>query len=137
MTLIIGGAYQGKLEYAIEKASEKITPHSDTNGNHEKKVFKCDVENPEMDISSDIINALHLMILAQMRNGQDSMEYLQGKLPSMKNKIVISDDISCGVVPIDPEMRQWREATGRCLSLLATNADEVIRVFCGIGSKIG
>ena len=123
MILVIGGAYQGKLDYVLE--------------NHPgKTVFQCDVENPGLDLSAGIINGLHLMILAQVRAGTDAIAYLQERLLELKSKVVICDDVSCGVVPIDPEMRRWRETTGRCLALLSKNADEVIRVFCGIGSRI-
>jgi len=123
MKLIIGGAYQGKLDYVMETHPGKT-------------VYQCDLENPGIDISKDIINSLHLMILAQIRIGNDTLTYINETLPELKDKIIICDDISCGVVPIDSETRQWRETTGRCLTLLSKNADEVIRVFCGIGSKI-
>ena len=123
MILVIGGAYQGKLAYVTEN-------HPD------KRIFHCDIENTEMDLSADIINSIHLMVLAQIRAGIDTLSYLHGKLPQIKGKIIICDDISCGVVPIDQETRQWRETVGRCLALLSKNADEVIRVFCEIGSFI-
>jgi adenosyl cobinamide kinase/adenosyl cobinamide phosphate guanylyltransferase len=123
MILIIGGAYQGKLDYASDKYPGR-------------SVFQCDIENPQMDLSADIINGLHLLVLAQIRKEMDAQLYLKERLPMLKGKIIICDDISCGVVPVDCEMRVWRETTGRCLNMLSNNADEVIRVFCGIGSKI-
>jgi len=123
MILVVGGAYQGKLEYVMENYPGK-------------KVFHCDAENPEIDLSADIINSIHLTALAQIRAGIDTLAYLREKLPEIKGKIVICDDISCGVVPIDPESRQWRETVGRSLGLLSKNADEVIRIYCGIGSKL-
>ena len=45
---------------------------------------------------------------------------------------VIFDDISCGIVPLEPFERQWREASGRLLSALARQADTVTRIFCGL-----
>ena len=123
MLLIIGGAYQGKLDYVKE-----VYP--------DKTVFHCGAENPDIDLSADIINALHLAALAQIRAGTDPVLYLNDKLPELDNKIIICDDISCGVVPMDAEARLWRESVGRCLNLLAKRADEVVRVFCGIGSRI-
>ena len=123
MVLIIGGAYQGKLAYV-----KNIHP--------DKTIFQCDTDIPSIDLSADIINSLHMMTLAQVRASQDSLAYLRSKLPQIKNKIIICDDIFCGVVPIDRETRKWRETTGQCLTLLSENADEVIRVFCGIGSRI-
>ncbi|HCC36246.1 MAG TPA: cobalamin biosynthesis protein CobU [Treponema sp.] len=123
MILVIGGAYQGKLDYVLEHYPGK-------------SVFRCGAENCDMDLSADIIDSLHLMLLAQTHAEKDTLEYLREKLPELKNKIIICDDISCGVVPVDCETRQWRENVGRGLALLSRNADEVIRVFCGIGSRI-
>jgi adenosyl cobinamide kinase/adenosyl cobinamide phosphate guanylyltransferase len=33
---------------------------------------------------------------------------------------------------VDPEMRAWREATGRMMNELCRHADRVVRLFCGI-----
>jgi adenosyl cobinamide kinase/adenosyl cobinamide phosphate guanylyltransferase len=66
----------------------------------------------------------------------DSIALFNELLPDLKNKIIICDDISSGVVPMGSEMRKWREVVGRVLALLSKNADEVVRVFCGIGSRI-
>ena len=123
MILIIGGAYQGKLDYVLEKYPGK-------------SVFQCSVEKPEIDLSGDIINSLHLMVLAQIRAGLDTLSFLRKILPKIKDKIIICDDISCGVVPVEHETRMWRETMGHSLTLLSKNSDEVVRVFCGIGSRI-
>ena len=123
MIVIIGGAHQGKLDYAKENYPCKT-------------IHQCDPENPEIDTTAEIINSLHLTILAQTRAGTDPLSYIQKNLPKLKEKILICDDISCGIVPIEQETRIWRENTGRVMALLSKNADEVIRVFCGIGSKI-
>ena len=48
------------------------------------------------------------------------------------DSVVICEDIFCGVVPVDPEMRAWREATGRMMNELCRHADRVVRLFCGI-----
>ncbi len=59
---------------------------------------------------------------------------------SMKNLlqgyILIGEDISQGLVPMDVEERNWREANGRLLIKLAGVAKEVYRVFVGIGKRI-
>ena len=39
--------------------------------------------------------------------------------------------ISAGVVPMEAEVRAWREAVGRMLNDLAPQAETVTRVFCG------
>ena len=53
-------------------------------------------------------------------------------LPELADSVVICEDIFCGVVPVDPEMRAWREATGRMMNELCRHADRVVRLFCGI-----
>ena len=125
MILIIGGAYQGKLDYAREQYPEAA-------------VIQCSDNEPDLELPQEscIINAFHLFILAQVKTGSDSMGYLERNMDVLRNKIIICDDISCGVVPISAEARIWRESTGRCLGLLSKNADTVIRLFCGIASII-
>ena len=46
------------------------------------------------------------------------------------------DEVGNGIVPIDFLEREYRERTGRILVKLANQADEVVRVICGIGQKI-
>ena len=50
----------------------------------------------------------------------------------LSEKILICEDISCGVVPMDAEAREWREAVGRMNAVLAAQADTVTRIFCGL-----
>lgn len=63
-------------------------------------------------------------------------DMLAARRDDLKDKIIIIDDISQGVVPMDKTLRAWREATGRAMLYLSEEADEVYRVFCGIGQKI-
>ena len=124
MILIIGGAYQGKLDYAFERYGKS------------KYIYECSQETIEINFSREIINSFHLLVLAQMRKGIDTVEFMHQNIDKLRNKIIISEDISCGVVPIDKEMRLWREALGHNLCYLSKESDEVIRVFYGIGTKI-
>ncbi len=54
----------------------------------------------------------------------------------MKDKIIICEDISRGLVPMDKLERAWRETNGRVVNAVAAEADEVYTVFCGIESRI-
>jgi len=125
MVLIIGGAYQGKLEYACERYPEA-------------PVIQCGERDPELELPDGdcIINAFHLFVLAQVRAEKNASDYLTRHMGVLRNKIIVCDDISCGIVPMSPEERQWRESVGRCLGLLSGNADSVIRLFCGIAGVI-
>jgi adenosyl cobinamide kinase/adenosyl cobinamide phosphate guanylyltransferase len=66
----------------------------------------------------------------------DVEKTVQGFIDSNKDSIVICNDISCGVVPVDPVLRKWREAVGKSMSALSQNSDEVIRLFCGIPTRV-
>jgi len=124
MKFIFGGAYQGKTEYALK--SDKTA----------KSVFVCAEETADIDFSCDVISAYHLFVLNQIRAGIDPIAYIEAHSGDFMGKIIICDDVSCGVVPMDRELRKWREALGRCMGLFTRQADEVIRVFCGIGMKL-
>jgi adenosyl cobinamide kinase/adenosyl cobinamide phosphate guanylyltransferase len=107
MKLIIGGAYQGKTQYARERY-------------------------PEI----EVITEFHLMILDMVKSGVDAVEKVKAALPEYADKVIICDDISCGVVPIDATARKWREDLGRVLAILSKESDEVVRLFCGIPTRL-
>lgn len=49
-----------------------------------------------------------------------------------KKEIVIATEIGGGLIPVEREAREKREAAGRLACLLAERADTVIRVCCGL-----
>jgi adenosyl cobinamide kinase/adenosyl cobinamide phosphate guanylyltransferase len=124
MILIFGGAYQGKLDYAQEVFGPGLT------------VSVCAEDVAEPDLNGAILSCYHLLVLAQLRKGIDPQAYIQAHEAVLREKIILCEDISCGVVPVDAEMRRWREAVGRCMGMLSRQAESVIRVFCGIGMKL-
>lgn len=123
MELIIGGAYQGKLEYAQEKLGA---------GAH----YECDIEKTDIDFSSGCVTHLERFVLACLRAGISPAEYMERAACKWESCILIADDISQGVVPMSAEMRAWREETGRLLNTLSRKAAHVHRVFLGIGQVI-
>lgn len=125
MILIFGGAYQGKLDYALNNYN--LT---------EKDVYHCDMETMVINFDKKIIADMEKFVLACVREDINAKECLEDNIERMRDKIIIFDDISQGVVPMDKIERAWREMTGRCMTYMGQEADEVIRVFCGIGSKV-
>ena len=109
MTLIIGGAYQGKRMYALETLG--CTPKA-------------------------LVEHVELKIRAMVEAGRDPETEIAALSEGWDDAIVLLEDIACGVVPLDATDRAWREAVGRCGAYLAARADKVIRVFCGIGTVI-
>ena len=50
--------------------------------------------------------------------------------------IIRYTEVGSGLVPVDEKERTARETAGRLSILLADEADEVYRVFCGIAKKL-
>lgn len=123
MKLIIGGAYQGKLDYAKEMFQIKA-------------VFTCREDLAELDFTADAIDGLQQFVLACVHQGIEAKEYLTAHRAQLEDKVIICTDISQGIVPIDAHQRAMREMTGRAMVYLAKEADQVIRVFCGLGQTI-
>lgn len=52
------------------------------------------------------------------------------------HRILVTDETGCGIVPMEPFERRYREETGRICCLAARDASQVWRVCCGIGQRI-
>lgn len=62
-----------------------------------------------------------------------SLQSFDSLLPALlSKKIVICNEVGCGVVPVDQTERAAREATGRLCVELAEKAEKVIRICCGL-----
>ena len=122
MELVTGGAFQGKLDYAIKEY-----------GFTDADVCEC-TDGAEPDFSAACIYHYERYVKYCLREGiaprTDFAE--SGAAP----KVIIMDDVFCGIVPADPELRAWRELCGRTITALAHNADKVTRLFCGIPKTI-
>lgn len=123
MKLIIGGAYQGKLDYAKEHFGVE-------------QVFTCSRELAELDFSKDAIYGLEDFVLACARSGVEAKDYLMENQEKLADQVIICTDVSQGIVPMEKELRDMREMTGRAMVWLAKEADRVVRVFCGLGQEI-
>jgi adenosyl cobinamide kinase/adenosyl cobinamide phosphate guanylyltransferase len=172
MKLIFGGAYQGKLDYALQlltQADDAATKGGapgtiDQSGAKGQActtgtlVYICpDIRScatPEeclaaLDPAGEIAKAekaaggtapgapliidhLERMVYALIDAGRDPVEYVKKNINLLRERIIIIEDISQGVVPIDTKERAWREANGRVMAYLAGEAETVTRVFCGI-----
>ncbi|MCL2498139.1 MAG: bifunctional adenosylcobinamide kinase/adenosylcobinamide-phosphate guanylyltransferase [Symbiobacteriaceae bacterium] len=125
MLLVVGGAYQGKLAYALSRLAV-----------NEDSIYHCTTESTQIPQNKLIIYNLHLWILALIQAEKNVGWEVQNLLNNSSHRIVICDDISGGVVPLEATERLWREEVGRSLILLAAHADEVVRLFCGIPTQL-
>lgn len=66
----------------------------------------------------------------------DPLAFAEDFFEKNADAVVVCDEIGCGVVPLSPEDRAWRENVGRAMCLLAQKSEQVTRVCCGLGVKI-
>ena len=118
MDLIIGGAYQGKTAYAKEKY--KLG---------EEDIFECTREG-KIDLSKRCLTHFEEYLMYAYKNGIS-------ELPTFReDAIILMNDIFCGVVPIEKDIRGWREHAGRAGSELTRRAEHVTRIFCGLSQEL-
>ena len=118
MILVFGGVHQGKLAYVQERFGLD-------------DIYRCqDTTMP----SGKVIYNFDQWILALVRANMKIP--LQEFIDANSDSIVICNDVSGGIVPIEEDLRKWREETGRAMAKLAQHSDEVIRLFCGIATHV-
>lgn len=123
MNLIIGGAYQGKLEFA--KTAYHYQPED---------IFTCC--GSEIDFSTGCIDHVEEFVFACVKEGKDPIAYFDAHREDWRDCTLICQDIFCGVVPLGADMRAWRQDTGRLCQYLSKEADHVSRIFCGLEQKL-
>lgn len=119
MILIIGGAYQGKLDHA--KSAYHLS---------DRDIFTC--TGAEIDFSKPCIDHIEEFVYAC----PDAVGYFRKHRQEWENSILICQDIFCGVVPMGADMRAWRQETGRLCQYLAGEATRVSRIFCGLEQRL-
>ena len=113
MILVVGGAGQGKLAWALKMTGRTV---DDVAG--------------EPEAGRSILTGL-----AQwLRETEDPMPALEKWLEACPQAVILCDEVGCGVVPMDRADRAWRERVGRTCCTLAERADCVVRLYCGIPS---
>ena len=123
MILVFGGAYNGKLSFVKEKFNIS-----------DKDIFTIndDLKVLSIDFSKKVINNFHKFMYKLSLEKIDAIDYIVKNQELFKDKIIVCDDISQGIVPLKKEDRFWRENTGRCLQYISSNSKAIYRVFCGI-----
>ena len=131
MKLVIGGRAQGKLNYVLQHMTDENYQIYDGVFPDEGELFNLTRKNEWL-----IVNRFHKWVNKELKENRNPEEELEAFLKKGVRFVVISDEIGNGIVPVDAFERDYRERTGRMLITLASQADEVVRVICGIGQKI-
>lgn len=122
MIFVFGGAYQGKTEYALREFGCETV---------------CDVsEAGEPDFTKDVITGIDGFAARLAAAREDPAAWFAARRDQWAEKVLIVTDISQGVVPVEQNLRAAREANGRLMLYLAAEAEQVHRVFCGIGKRL-
>ena len=123
MRMIIGGAFQGKMEYA-QKEYPGIR-WVDGAACSEEELLQCE----------GVYN-FHLYIRKSMEKYEEMRLFADRIIRENPQIVIITDEIGYGLVPIDAFERRYREETGRICTRLAAFSERVDRVVCGIGLPI-
>ncbi|MEG1002890.1 bifunctional adenosylcobinamide kinase/adenosylcobinamide-phosphate guanylyltransferase [Clostridium sp.] len=119
MKIYFGGAYNGKLSYVKNKFDIE-----------DSDIFYC--KDSEIDFSKKVISGIDRLIYFNAKNYNESTNYFEKNLHKFKDKIIICDEISSGIVPMKREERFWREETGKVMQLLTEESNYVCKIFFGI-----
>ena len=123
MRMIIGGAFQGKMEYA-QKEYPGIR-WGDGAACSEEELLQCEG-----------VYHFHLYIRKSMEKYEEMRLFADRIIRENPQIVIITDEIGYGLVPIDAFERRYREETGRICTRLAAFSERVDRVVCGIGLPI-
>jgi len=144
--LIIGGSEQGKLALASRQYKEQtgLPPEIFDAGLMSQNINERSAleELLMKSLNYEIIDHIHLLLRPlSMVCEQSEFEELtarwlnaliNGHTGKSQVQIIVLDDIGCGVVPLQPEDRIWRERCGRLYCRLTAQAEKVQRVWAGI-----
>lgn len=121
MIFITGGAAQGKRDYVSRRFG--LAPADILDGAH------CE---PAQVAGARCVIRYESLVRRLLIEGASPEAFTRSLIRTAPRLIVVQTEIGCGIVPLDPDDRTWREQAGRCGCLLAAAADEVVRLHCGI-----
>lgn len=144
MILIVGGACQGKTEYAwklaVQSAESDGGPGKNENTAPDRDTFLAQAADGMRDRWEQaqgkvwILN-LHGFVRKVLEAGAEP-ERLVSLILEQPPEIITLDEVGSGIVPLNREDRDYRDAVGYVGQLLASEAQQVYRVIYGIPVRI-
>ena len=114
MELSIGGAVQGKLEYAV------------------KRYGLTDEDVCDLALGVPVPGKRCYRHLEALSRREAVTPYL----PLFRDAVVITREVNGGIVPMDGAERTWREVHGTLVQRLAREATHVTRILCGLTEEL-
>ena len=127
MVFITGGTAQGKLRYVQEAYGVIQAETADA-----AVSASCLLRNEEAWHFIRCVTHYQDLIRQILEEGADPQEVTARLIDAHPDLIIVMEEIGCGIVPLAKEERIWREACGRCGCLIASRAQRVVRLVCGI-----
>ena len=146
MEVYFGGAFQGKLEYVLEKKG--CLKVADGAGCSLKDIKEAQVLNhlhlyikrltykegaAYNTTVDDTITTDDTITADTTEKTMPAAEIINDIYEANPDIILICDEVGGGIVPLKKEDRIYREAVGRALCCAVKKSDRVERVMCGIG----
>ncbi|WP_158735292.1 bifunctional adenosylcobinamide kinase/adenosylcobinamide-phosphate guanylyltransferase [Alteribacillus sp. YIM 98480] len=145
MYFITGGAFNGKKRWVLTKYSYDV--------NDDCKWYHCYTEKnkyimtlPYSKESTLVIEGIEKSLEEYLKNGHGTakdfydrylLKLLTWEQQDEKRKlIIIGTDMTKGIVPIDKDVRHFRDELGRLYQKLVQMADDTIIVWFGLGQSL-
>lgn len=132
MILLIGGFAQGKTEYAMRNNP------SARQVDIAKLIKDCDAFGKIKGFDDDdvmIITGINDYIRDKIYSGISESQIralIFNVIDNYTNSVIITDECGNGIVPMEKRDRDYRDALGHIQIELASKAERVERIVCGI-----
>lgn len=141
MELYIGGSFQGKLQYVLDKKSWEESA---------ELIREWAVPACCADKNTDCFTLLHksnarvqnhfhnwvALAIQQEKSLEEITAAVKDFCDANPEAVIICDEVGSGIVPLEKDKRIYREYVGRVLCAAAEKAEHMERIFCGIGQVI-
>ena len=96
----------------------------------------CDMKTDFSLENKKLILNIHLGIRNLLLKNENPMEFFKSKIEILKSCVIIGDEISSGVIPIEKFERKWRDETGKIYQFLASESEIFDRVWAGLPLRL-
>lgn len=144
MELYVGGSFQGKLQYVLNKksweASSKLIQEwslEDIENGRIGKRADCFAQLAKSD--AGVQNHFHnwvALAIQQEKSLEEIIAAVKSFCAAHTDAVIICDEVGSGIVPIEQDKRIYREYVGRVLCVVAEKAEHMERIVCGMGQVI-
>ncbi|MDQ0216414.1 adenosyl cobinamide kinase/adenosyl cobinamide phosphate guanylyltransferase [Oikeobacillus pervagus] len=140
MHFVTGGAFNGKRKWVKDHYSEYLS-----------KQWHCfyeEVHLPELTASTVVIEGVEQWVkaeLKQLRKAETVREKWKQQLQLLadwekedlnRKLVLIGNDLSKGIVPMDSFLRNWRDVTGWCYQDIVHQSERVDIIWYGLNQQL-